>query len=122
LASARNKPITHLVSLHKFTLKDLLSIPCTKGAFQQKKKEAIPCKKRILKPRPMSQRHNIGFMAVDAVVQRRGAPQYKPKWEGLHTEYVHDTNGFKVHALKPQTFMNLSGTQTPTLHTEDVHC
>ena len=48
-------------------------------------------------------------MAVDALVQRRGAPQYKPKWEGLCAEYVHDTNGFKVHALKPQTFMNLSG-------------
>jgi len=88
-------------------LKDPSSVSCTDGPFQQGKK-AITCK-RILNPCPISQRHNIGFMAVDALVQRRGASQYKPKWEGLCAEYVHDTNGFKVHALKPQTFMNLSG-------------
>ncbi len=52
-------------------------------------------------------RHNIGFMAADAIAQRHGFPPFRAKFKGLLGEGSID--GEKVLILKPQTFMNLSG-------------
>ena len=52
-------------------------------------------------------RHNVGFMAVDAIVRRHDFSPFKPKFKGEFAEGTID--GEKVMVLKPQTFMNLSG-------------
>jgi PTH1 family peptidyl-tRNA hydrolase len=52
-------------------------------------------------------RHNIGFMAVDAIARRHNFPGFREKFQGLITEGTID--GEKVLLLKPQTFMNASG-------------
>lgn len=54
-------------------------------------------------------RHNVGFMAVDAIVRRYGfsAPRTRTQPNGVFSEGSID--GEKVIALKPLTFMNLSG-------------
>ena len=52
-------------------------------------------------------RHNIGFMAIDAIVNRHGEPSWKKKFQGLATEVT--LNREKLIFLKPSTFMNLSG-------------
>lgn len=52
-------------------------------------------------------RHNIGFMAVDAIARRHGFPGFREKFRGLVSEGTID--GEKVLILKPQTFMNNSG-------------
>jgi len=51
-----------------------------------------------------STRHNIGFMAVDALAGREG---FSSKFHGLVANA--SIEGEKVILLKPQTFMNLSG-------------
>jgi PTH1 family peptidyl-tRNA hydrolase len=53
------------------------------------------------------QRHNIGFMAMDAVKDKHGFSDWKSKSKGLVSEGRLGTD--KVILLKPQTFMNLSG-------------
>ena len=52
-------------------------------------------------------RHNIGFLAVDAIARRHGFPGFREKFQGLISEGTID--GEKVLILKPQTFMNSSG-------------
>lgn len=52
-------------------------------------------------------RHNIGFMAVDAIARRHGFPAFREKYQGLISEGSVD--GERVLLLKPQTFMNASG-------------
>ncbi len=52
-------------------------------------------------------RHNIGFMAADAIVRRHGFGLYRSKFQGALAEG--SIGGEKVHVLKPQTFMNDSG-------------
>jgi peptidyl-tRNA hydrolase, PTH1 family len=52
-------------------------------------------------------RHNIGFMAVDAIARRQDFPAFREKFSGLIAEGSID--GEKVLLLKPQTFMNRSG-------------
>lgn len=52
-------------------------------------------------------RHNIGFLAVDAIADTYGFPAYKKKYQGLMAEGSID--GEKVILLKPQTYMNNSG-------------
>jgi len=52
-------------------------------------------------------RHNIGFMAVDAIVRRHGFGPFRSKFQGAIAEG--GLGGEKVYALKPQTFMNDSG-------------
>ena len=54
-------------------------------------------------------RHNIGFMAVDAVIARfgLGAPRARRQPAGLFSDGVIDGN--KVMVLKPRTYMNDSG-------------
>ncbi len=52
-------------------------------------------------------RHNVGFMAADAIAARYGFAGFRQKFQGLITEGTID--GEKVLLLKPQTFMNSSG-------------
>lgn len=52
-------------------------------------------------------RHNIGFLAVDAIADTYGFPAYKNKFQGLVAEGRID--GEKAILLKPQTYMNNSG-------------
>ena len=52
-------------------------------------------------------RHNIGFLAADAIASRHRFPPFRDKFKGVITEGTID--GEKVLILKPQTFMNDSG-------------
>jgi PTH1 family peptidyl-tRNA hydrolase len=52
-------------------------------------------------------RHNIGFMAADAIASRHGFPAFREKFKGLIAEG--SIGGDKVLILKPQTWMNSSG-------------
>ncbi len=52
-------------------------------------------------------RHNIGFMALDAMSRRWNAKPWRSKHQAEMTDAVVD--GVKVLLLKPQTYMNESG-------------
>jgi PTH1 family peptidyl-tRNA hydrolase len=52
-------------------------------------------------------RHNIGFMAADAVARAHQAAPWRRRFQGEAADAV--IGGEKVLILKPQTFMNLSG-------------
>jgi PTH1 family peptidyl-tRNA hydrolase len=52
-------------------------------------------------------RHNIGFMAVDAIVRRHGFRSPRDKFNA--ELYEGEIDGERVIALKPMTFMNNSG-------------
>ncbi|MBI4922049.1 MAG: aminoacyl-tRNA hydrolase [Devosia nanyangense] len=52
-------------------------------------------------------RHNIGFMAADAIASRHGFPPFREKFKGVIAEGT--IGGEKVLILKPLTFMNSSG-------------
>ena len=52
-------------------------------------------------------RHNIGFMAADYLLDKYGFSGKKVKSKAIVTDGVR--NGNKVIIVKPQTFMNLSG-------------
>lgn len=52
-------------------------------------------------------RHNIGFMAADELVRRHSFGPWRAKFQGMLAEGSID--GVKVLALKPMTYMNLSG-------------
>jgi PTH1 family peptidyl-tRNA hydrolase len=56
-------------------------------------------------------RHNIGFMAIDAIARRWSFPAMRSKFQGQAAEGAIDTPGgaVRVLLLKPQTFMNDSG-------------
>jgi PTH1 family peptidyl-tRNA hydrolase len=58
-------------------------------------------------PQYQHNRHNIGFMAIDALARRWSFPSMRAKFQGQAAEGVID--GAKVLLLKPQTFMNDSG-------------
>jgi peptidyl-tRNA hydrolase, PTH1 family len=58
-------------------------------------------------PRYERNRHNIGFMAVDAIVRRHRLSPARSKFSGELAEGT--IGGDKVLALKPQTYMNDSG-------------
>ncbi|MFQ3623385.1 MAG: aminoacyl-tRNA hydrolase [Acetobacteraceae bacterium] len=58
-------------------------------------------------PEHARNRHNIGFMALDAIAARHGFPPWRGRFRGLFAEGT--IAGRKVLALKPQTWMNLSG-------------
>jgi PTH1 family peptidyl-tRNA hydrolase len=53
------------------------------------------------------QRHNIGFMALDAIAHRHGFTPWRQRFKGLVAEG--SVGGVKVLALKPMTYMNDSG-------------
>ncbi|WP_448586602.1 aminoacyl-tRNA hydrolase [Thermaurantiacus sp.] len=52
-------------------------------------------------------RHNVGFMAVDAIAARHGFPPWRARFQGLAAEGR--LGGVPVLLLKPMTFMNESG-------------
>ena len=52
-------------------------------------------------------RHNIGFMAVDAIVRRHGVPALRGKFQSAIAEGA--IGGERLYLQKPQTFMNASG-------------
>ncbi len=52
-------------------------------------------------------RHNIGFMAVDAIAHAHRFAPWRARFQGAISEGTLD--GDKVLALKPATYMNLSG-------------
>ena len=53
------------------------------------------------------QRHNIGFMALDAIASRHGFSPWRQRFRGLVAEG--SVGGAKVLGLKPLTYMNASG-------------
>ena len=53
------------------------------------------------------QRHNVGFMAVDAIAHAHGFSPWKSKFQGKVSEGTIGRQ--KVLCLKPDTYMNLSG-------------
>jgi peptidyl-tRNA hydrolase, PTH1 family len=58
-------------------------------------------------PKYQANRHNIGFMAVDAIARRHGFGPFRSRFQGEIAEGVVD--GARVLVLKPMTFMNESG-------------
>ncbi len=54
-----------------------------------------------------SNRHNVGFMAIDAIARRYGAVQWRKRFQGLAAEI--DINRVRYLLLKPTTYMNESG-------------
>jgi PTH1 family peptidyl-tRNA hydrolase len=52
-------------------------------------------------------RHNIGFMAADAIARRHAFPAFRSRFKGALSEGF--VSGEKRLLLKPQTFMNASG-------------
>jgi PTH1 family peptidyl-tRNA hydrolase len=54
-----------------------------------------------------SNRHNIGFLAVDEIARRHGFAPWRRRFQGETSEGVLDHE--KVVLLKPATFMNESG-------------
>ena len=58
-------------------------------------------------PGMLRQRHNIGFMALDAIAHRHGFSPWRNRFKGLVAEG--SIGGQKILALKPLTYMNGSG-------------
>lgn len=58
-------------------------------------------------PQYADNRHNVGFMAADAIARRHDFSPWSRKFQGLIAEGT--IAGEKIILLKPQTFMNLSG-------------
>jgi PTH1 family peptidyl-tRNA hydrolase len=52
-------------------------------------------------------RHNVGFMAVDAIAKRHGFPPWRRRFQGVAAEGP--LGGDRVQLLLPGTFMNESG-------------
>lgn len=53
------------------------------------------------------QRHNVGFMAADAIADRNSFQPFRKRFQGQIAEGV--LGGTRTLILKPQTYMNLSG-------------
>ncbi len=58
-------------------------------------------------PEYSGNRHNVGFMALDAIHRRHGFGPWRRRFQGDTAEATID--GEKVLLLKPLTYMNLSG-------------
>lgn len=52
-------------------------------------------------------RHNIGFMAVDAIARRHKAGPWRERFQAETADCV--IGGTRARLVKPQTYMNLSG-------------
>src|SRR6476661_1253365 len=52
-------------------------------------------------------RHNIGFMAIEAIARQHGFPVARTKYQALTTEGT--IGGERVILMQPQTYMNESG-------------
>ena len=55
----------------------------------------------------LNNRHNVGFLVIDAINEKFKLSKQKPKFKGLLT--TGKINEQKVFAIKPLTFMNNSG-------------
>ena len=58
-------------------------------------------------PNDSNNRHNVGFLAIDAINAKFKLSKQKPKFKGLLT--TGNIGNKKVYAIKPLTFMNNSG-------------
>ena len=58
-------------------------------------------------PNNSNNRHNVGFLIIDAINEKFKLSKQKPKFKGLLT--TGNINEQKVFAIKPLTFMNSSG-------------
>ena len=58
-------------------------------------------------PKYAGQRHNVGFMAIDAIAGRHGFPPERARFQGLFAEGRLGEE--RCALLKPSTFMNESG-------------
>lgn len=58
-------------------------------------------------PKYASHRHNVGFMVVEELARRWGAPAFRKKLEGGFARAEHGDES--VVLLEPHTFMNRSG-------------
>ena len=58
-------------------------------------------------PNNINNRHNVGFLMIDAINQKFKLSKQKPKFKGLLTTGKIEEQ--KVYAIKPLTFMNSSG-------------
>ena len=58
-------------------------------------------------PNNTNNRHNVGFLVIDAINTKFKLSKQKPKFKGLLT--TGQINEQKVYAIKPLTFMNSSG-------------
>jgi len=58
-------------------------------------------------PEHARQRHNIGFMALDAIARRHAFSPWRKRFKGEVAEGA--IGGERIIALKPMTFMNDSG-------------
>ena len=58
-------------------------------------------------PNNSNNRHNVGFLVIDAINEKFKLSKQKPKFKGLLTAGKIDEQ--KVFAIKPLTFMNNSG-------------
>ncbi len=58
-------------------------------------------------PQYLETRHNIGFMLVDEITQEAGSFCAQKRFDSLTTRVF--WNGFDLVFLKPQSYMNLSG-------------
>jgi peptidyl-tRNA hydrolase, PTH1 family len=55
-------------------------------------------------------RHNVGFLVVDRFAGRHGFDEFRKKFSGLvASRSLEIAGGEKIIAMKPQTYMNLSG-------------
>ena len=52
-------------------------------------------------------RHNIGFMAVDKLIEKYNIDMSRHKFSGNYGEFLY--NQEKIFVLKPEKYMNLSG-------------
>jgi PTH1 family peptidyl-tRNA hydrolase len=52
-------------------------------------------------------RHNVGFMVVDAIAKRHGFPPWRRRFQGVVADG--DIGSERVRLLLPETFMNDSG-------------
>ena len=55
----------------------------------------------------LNNRHNVGFLVINAINEKSKLSKQKPKFKGLLT--TGKINEQKVYAIKPLTFMNNSG-------------
>ena len=58
-------------------------------------------------PNNTNNRHNVGFLVIDAINTKFKLSKQKPKFKGLLTTGQIDEQ--KIYAIKPLTFMNSSG-------------
>jgi PTH1 family peptidyl-tRNA hydrolase len=58
-------------------------------------------------PNNSDNRHNVGFLVIDAINEKFKLSKQKPKFKGLLTTGKIDEQ--KIFAIKPLTFMNSSG-------------